>query len=62
MNIELMKQRRKELEMTQQDLADECGLSKNTIYNYENGRFEPTNENLEVLAKVLKVSIFSLLK
>lgn len=61
MNIELMKNRRKELGMTQQDLADKCGLSKNTIYNYENGRVEPTTENLEVLSRELKLSIFELL-
>ena len=61
MNIELMKNRRKELGMTQQDLADKCGLSKNTIYNYENGRVEPTTENLEVLSKELNLSIFELI-
>lgn len=61
MNVELMKNRRKELGMTQQDLADKCGLSKNTIYNYENGRVEPTTENLEVLSKELNLSIFELI-
>lgn len=62
MNVELMKKRRKELGMTQQDLADRCGLSRVTILNYESGRFEPTTENAEVLSKVLKVSILELLK
>ena len=61
MNTSLMKNRRKELGMTQQDLADKCGLSKNTIYNYEKGRFEPTMENIEILAKVLRVEKFELL-
>lgn len=55
MNIDLMKERRRELGMTQQELADACGLSKNTVYNYENGKFEPTKENLALLANVLGV-------
>lgn len=62
MNFELMKNRRKELGMTQQDLADKCGLSKNTIYNYEKGRFEPTMENIEILSKELNLSITDLLE
>ena len=61
MNTSLMKNRRKELGMTQQDLADKCGLSKTTIFNYESGRFEPTMENIEILAKVLRVEKFELL-
>ncbi len=61
MNTSLMKNRRKELGMTQQDLADKCGLSKNTIYNYEKGRFEPTMENIEILSKELKVGKIELL-
>lgn len=60
MNVELMKKRRKELGMTQQDLADKCGLSKNTIYNYENGRVEPTKENIEKISKVLSVDTLDL--
>ncbi|MDQ9760074.1 helix-turn-helix transcriptional regulator, partial [Acinetobacter baumannii] len=51
---------RKELGMTQQDLADKCGLSKNTIYNYENGRVEPTKENIEKISKVLSVDTLDL--
>lgn len=61
MNIELMKKKRKELGMTQQDLADKCGVSKNTVYNYENGRVEPTKENIEKISKALGVSEFDLL-
>lgn len=61
MNTELMKKRRKELKLTQQDLADKCGLSKNTIYNYENGRVDATNENLEKISKVLDLDILDLI-
>ncbi|WP_270838332.1 helix-turn-helix domain-containing protein [Peptacetobacter hiranonis] len=56
MNFELMKKQRKELGMTQQDLANKCGLSKTTIFNYESGKFEPTKENIETLARVLNLS------
>lgn len=55
MNVELMKKRRKELGMTQQDLADKCGLSRVTILNYENGRFEPTEENIKLLSNILDI-------
>lgn len=56
MNFELLKNTRKALGMTQQDLADKCGLSKTTIFNYESGKFEPTKENIKILASVLNVS------
>ncbi len=55
LNFELMKNKRKELGMTQQELADKCGLSKTTIFNYESGRFEPTKENIKILSKVLNI-------
>lgn len=56
MNFELMKKRRKELGMTQQDLADKCGLSKTTIFNYENEISEPAKNNLKKIAEILEVS------
>ena len=56
MNIELLKSRRKELGMTQQDLADKCGLSRVSISNYESGKSEPTKESLEILSSILNVS------
>lgn len=61
MNIELMKRKRKELGLTQKDLADKCGLSKNTIYNYENGKSEPTLKNLTILANFFNVSELELM-
>lgn len=56
MNIELMKNRRKELGMTQQELAEKCALSRVSISNYEMGKSEPTKENIEILAHILGVS------
>lgn len=61
MNTELMKNRRKELGMTQQDLADKCGLSRVSISNYESGKAEPTFENIEKIALVLGLSDIDLI-
>ena len=61
MNIELMKKRRKELGMTQQDLADKCGLSRVSISNYESGKAEPTYDNIELLSKVLSLDVIELI-
>lgn len=61
MNTELMKNKRKELGMTQQDLADRCGLSRVSISNYESGKAEPTMDNIELLSKVLNLDIIELL-
>lgn len=61
MNFELMKNKRKELGMTQQELADKCGLSKTTIFNYESGKFEPTKENIKLLSEALNISEADLL-
>lgn len=62
MNFELLKTRRKELGLTQQQLADLCGLSKTTIFNYENEVSEPTTENLNLLSEVLGVDKIELLE
>lgn len=61
MNIELMKKKRKELGLTQNELAEKCGISKNTIYNYENGKSEPNKENLNILAEIFDVPVLELM-
>lgn len=50
-NLEI-KQKRKELGLTQQNLADLIGVSKNTIVNYEKGLKIPDSK-LPILNKVL---------
>lgn len=55
MNINLMRKRREELGITQQDLADKCELSRVSISNYESGKTVPDKENLMILANVLDV-------
>ena len=47
-----IKQRRKELEITQPDLAELAGVSKNTLYKLERGQGNPS---LGILAKLSEV-------
>lgn len=42
---------------TQQRLADELGVNRSTIANYEIGRRVPDFEDLQKLAKILNVSV-----
>lgn len=62
MNIELMKNKRKELDLTQQQLADICGLSRVSISNYESGKAEPTIEKIELISKALDLDITDLIE
>jgi len=49
---EQIRLRRKELMITQPDLADIAGISVNTLYKIERGQANPT---IEVLSKILDV-------
>lgn len=52
-----IKERRKELGISAEDIADEIGKNKTTIYRYERGAIEklPT-EVLSAIAKILKTT------
>ena len=52
---------RKEKGLTQQELADKCGLSKNGLWNYENENREPTIKTLENISKALNVTVNDLI-
>ena len=54
---EQIKLRRKELRITQPDLAEIAGVSVNTLYKIERGEANPTLEVLEKLLDVLKLEI-----
>lgn len=45
---------RVELDMTQDDLAEETGILQNGLSRYERGRSTPTLESLIKIAKALK--------
>jgi len=49
----LLKERRKQLGITQLDLADLAGISANTLYKIERGQANPTMGVLFKLADVL---------
>ncbi len=53
---ERIKQRRKELSLTQQDVADKLDVTKASISLWENGSTQPKGKNLFALSKVLNCS------
>jgi len=56
-----IQKRRKELELTQEDLAYKVGISRAYVGYIEQGRNAPSLGILEKIARVLKVSINNLL-
>ena len=48
---------RKLNKMTQRDVADRLGISQPSYIRYENGKSEPTIENLVKLADLFDVSL-----
>ena len=52
-----VKNRRKELKITQQTLAELSGVSKNTIYKIERQQNNPTMDIIEKLAGVLGMKL-----
>lgn len=56
-----IKKYRKEKGITQEDLAKKCDLSKNGLWNYENGKREPNIDTLNKIARALDVTIHDLI-
>ncbi|CDF04922.1 dNA-binding helix-turn-helix protein [Megasphaera elsdenii CAG:570] len=60
-NLEFIKKRRKELHITQAEMATALGLSSSSGYNhYENGNRRFTANIMPMMAKILKCSIENL--
>lgn len=57
----VIKQKRIEKQLTQEDLAEMLLVSKKTISNWENGRTIPDTENLIQFAKLFDLSIDNIL-
>ena len=53
---ERLKELRKEIGLTQQELADKTGLSIHTINSYESGRREPNSKAMTTLENYFNVS------
>lgn len=61
LNLKFIKQRRKDLGFTQQEMADTIGLAAPEKYSRrENGKYKFQANELPVLAKKLKVPIKNL--
>lgn len=56
-----IKEVRKEKGLTQEELAQKCGLSKNGIWNYENNKRTPTVNTLKQIANALDIPFSELL-
>ena len=57
MNYNIIKERRSDLGLTQQDLSDYTGLSLRFIKSVEAGNGNPSIESLEKIATVLGIEI-----
>ncbi|MGX7262363.1 helix-turn-helix domain-containing protein [Enterococcus crotali] len=63
MNIgEQLKSRRKELEMTQEEVAKQLFISRQAISNWETGKSYPDIENIIILSDIYEISLDNLLK
>ena len=57
-----IKQLRQNLNLTQEQFAQKCGLHKNYIGMIERGERNPSLINIEVIAKGLELTIAKLMK
>ena len=63
MNIsERLKQARLAVSMTQEELAEELGVSRQTISNWENGKSYPDIDSVIILSDIYALTLDSLLK
>lgn len=60
--IEVIKQRREALQVTQETLADMAGVGLRTLKQFESGKGNPTLQTVEKLADVLGLELNLVLK
>ena len=53
----IIKNRRKELGLSQEELAKKCGVSRQTINAIENNKYDPTLSLAFSLARELKMTV-----
>ena len=58
----LIKERRHTLKITQPDLAEMAGISKNTLYKIETGQANPTIRMLNKIADILGMEVIMAVK
>lgn len=57
-NVEnAIRKRRKELKMSQEELAKKCGVSRQTVNAIENNKYDPTLSLAFGLARELKTTV-----
>ena len=57
-----IRHRRKELGLSQEELAKKCGVSRQTVNAIENDKYDPTLALAFNLAKELKITVDELFK
>jgi transcriptional regulator with XRE-family HTH domain len=57
---ELMRVKRKEKKMSQQELADKLGVRSTTVSNYEKGVSDPSFEMLDKISNILEINLATL--
>ena len=58
---ETIKQARETLNMTQEDLAEKCEVSRQAVSKWERGESSPDTDNLIALARLYNISLDALL-
>lgn len=57
-----IKARRKHLAMTQDELAEKCGVHKVSVWHWEKNKFKPTLPVVKTLASALRVRVEEITK
>lgn len=58
----ILKQKRNELQMTQEEVAEKIHVSRQTISNWENGRNLPDINSLVLISEIYAISLDELMK
>ena len=58
----IIRERRKEMGLSQEELAKKCGVSRQTINAIENNKYDPTLALAFRLAKELNLTVYELFK
>ena len=58
---ERLKELREEKNLSQQELGDEIGVSKDTVYRWEASKIQPNEEHVSLLSRIFNVNYLYLL-
>jgi len=61
-DTDALREKRKEMQLTLEQLSEIIGISKKALYEIENSRVNPTNETAEKLEDILKIDLKNLYK